>query len=183
MSNEKNVYATFSVEPVHMEFKSNEAGRPIYEDREFVRIFVAGDSKSEVFRQVEAGDKDRFREEYRRFKDNASEDAQTVGTPLSAWPAMTRSLVAEFSAMKIRTVEQLSDLSDTGIQAFGMGGLEWRNKARAYLLAASDGAAAIALQSALDTRDREIAMLKEQIADLASRIPDDAAKPKRSHAA
>ena len=180
MSDEKNVYATFSIEPVHMEFKSNEAGRPIYEDREFVRIFVAGDSKSEVYRQVEASDKERFAEQYRRFKENAGDDAQLVGTPLEQWPAVSRSLVAEFAALKIRTVEQLADLSDTGVQAFGMGGQEWRNKARAYLLAAKDGAAAIALQSALDKRDEEIAMLRGQIKELATRM--DEAKTKR-HAA
>ena len=180
MSDEKNVYATFSIEPVHMEFKSSEAGRPIYEDREFVRIFVAGDSKSEVFRQVEAGDKERFAEQYRRFKDNAGENAQLVGTPLEQWPAVNRSVAAEFAALKIRTVEQLADLSDIGVQAFGMGGLEWRNKARAYLLAAKDGAAAIALQAALDKRDQEIEMLKEQIKELAARIPEE--KQKR-HAA
>jgi len=168
---DKGVYAVFSIEPVHMEFKSNEAGRPIYEDREFVRIFVAGDSKSEVFRQVEPGDKERFREEYRRFKEDASEDAQLVGTPLSAWTAMSRSTVAEFVAMKVRTVEQLADMSDTALQAFGMGGLEWRNKARAWLISAEDGKAAVALQAAIDSRDAEIAMLKQQIEDLAARVP------------
>lgn len=90
------IYAQFSIEPVEQGFKSQQAGRPIFEDREFVRIVIAGDKHTEVFREATESDKDRFHEPYGRFKRGLEGRDQLTGTPLSQWPLMKASQVKEF---------------------------------------------------------------------------------------
>jgi hypothetical protein len=56
------IFAKFSLEPVKMEFLSAQEGRPIFEDREHVTIYIAGDNRTEVFREASDDDKARFAE-------------------------------------------------------------------------------------------------------------------------
>lgn len=171
MSDNKNVYASFFTEAVEMPFKSKEAGRPIFEDREFVRILIGGDAKSEIVRVVEDEDRKRFSNEYRRFKDtDAGEDGQLSGTPLAQWPIMRPAQIRELAAQNVKTVEQLAEVPDSSLQNFGIGSLDLRNKARAYLLAAKDGAMVLKMQADLALRDEKIAMLEGQIKELAERF-------------
>lgn len=157
----------FTLEPYHMAFKSEQEGRPIYEDREFIRIVIPGNRGSEIYREVTAKDREEYAEEYKRFKSGIEGDGQISGTPLSAWPAMTPAMIREFSAMNIKTVENLSMLSDTSMQNF-MGARDWVLKAKAYLEQAKDSAAVqkYAAENAELRRDMEI--LKAQMAEIAS---------------
>lgn len=155
----------FTIEPLHLTAKSEEAGRPIYEDREYIRIIIPGNRGSEVYREVMAKDKEEYAEEYKRFKSGLSGDEQLTGTPLSAWPAMTPSLIREFSAMNVKTVEHLSSLSDTSLQNF-MGAREWKVKAEAYLKQAADSSFAQQMASENEVLRRDIEMLKAQMAEL-----------------
>lgn len=149
----EGIIAIFSIEAVQNNFKSEEANRPIYEDREFIRKIVVGDSKSEVFREATEQDKQDFPEEYARFKSGLKDYEQQVGTPLREWPAMTPALVRNFSTVNVFTIEQLSDLSDVACQNFGMGGREWRERARQYLERASG-------------ENSELEMLRKKVAEL-----------------
>ena len=45
---DSKLYVKFYTRPVMHGFKSNEAGRPIYEDKEYIQIIVPGDSKTTV---------------------------------------------------------------------------------------------------------------------------------------
>jgi hypothetical protein len=57
---DRGVVANFYLDKVLLGFKSREAGREIYEDREFVSIRVKGQDKMEVVREVTEQDKQRF---------------------------------------------------------------------------------------------------------------------------
>lgn len=164
------ILAEFYIEAVELTFKSEQTGKPEFEDREFIRILVAGDAKNEVRRLAMAEDKQRFAEQYRAFKNGVQDIAQS-GTPLSAWPAMTPAVIRTFNAVNIFTVEQLAGVSDTAIQSGPLGLREWALKAKGYLEHASDTAAATRLAADNARKDEQIADLQRQISELARRVP------------
>src|SRR5262252_50414 len=93
--NPKPAIPRFHTEAVKMEFASAQAGRPIYEEREFVDIVIPGDRRSSIHEPVNEEHRARWPREYEAFK--AGREAPLEGTPLSAWPSarMTRARVEE----------------------------------------------------------------------------------------
>lgn len=170
-SGNDGVYATFYIDAVRQGFKSEEAGRDIWEDREFIRIFVGGDNKNIIEREAHVGDQQRFPQEYRLFKEGLKDVEQVVGTPLSQWPVMTPSTIRMLNAQNIFVVEQLRDMSDTAIQAVGMGARELKLKAGAYLEHAKDSSAATRLAAENQRLLDEVTELKRQVAEIAARVP------------
>lgn len=172
------IYAAFSIEPVEMGFLSQQAGRPIFEDREFVKIIIAGDKHNEVYREATENDKDRFHEVYARFKRGLSDREQIVGTPLKEWTRLKPSQVRELESLNIYTVEQLSSLSDTIKQNLGMGAHDLVAAAKGFLEAAKDSSAASSYAAENERLKAEIAALSEQVKELGS-ILRDVTPPKR----
>jgi hypothetical protein len=164
------IHAEFYIDAVELTFKSKQTGKPEFEDREFVRIFVAGDKHNIIEREAHDGDRQRFSENYRRFKEGIKDAAQS-GTPLSAWPAMTPALIRAFNANSVFTVEQLASLSENGVQSGPLGSREWSKRAQGYLAHAADTAAASRLQVELDRKDQQIADLQRQLTEIAQRLP------------
>lgn len=149
----------FFMKPVEVPRKSKEAGRPIYEEREMVRIAFPGDNKREYVapahemhyhnaarRQVTYAE--RFSDSYRKFKDDNSD--QIVGTPIDHLPFLTISRRMEFKAAGIKTVEQLAGLPDVTIKKLGMGIREFVGQAQAYLKAAEGTSQVAAMQAQID---------------------------------
>ena len=167
---EPNVYATFEMNPVQQIAASEKAGRPIFADKEFIRIITAADKRSEVYREVTDGDRDRFHEQYKRFKEGLEGKDQIVGTRLSEWPHLTASQVKELEGINIMTVEQLAALTDTAKQTLGMGANTLVAAARAYLESAKDSSTAVALAAENERLRNDVTMLTEQVKELASRL-------------
>jgi len=157
---DKRLYVSFSNVPVHCEFKSIEAGRPIYEEREHITIITPG-SRDSVVAEVNGYYINRFRERYERWK--AGSDQAQLGTPLSALPWMSVAQVAEFAAVHVRTIEQLVGMQDQLSQKF-MGHHQIKERAQKFLDAAKEAAPAAHLQSELEKRDTQIAEMQKQIA-------------------
>jgi hypothetical protein len=159
----------FYLKPVHMTAKSEAEGRQIYEEMEYVRILVPGDSKSLVDEKVKDHHRDRWPTQYARFKNNqlAPED----GMPLDLWPAIGPAQVMELRAAHVRTVEALAGLSDAQLQKVcPMGGFALRQKALNWLEAAKGNAPTAALEKALAERDETISALQAQVADMAAKF-------------
>jgi hypothetical protein len=154
---------TFYMKAVKNTFKSNEAGRPIFDEREFIRVIVPGDSRSVFEDLVTDEHRTRFADRYARFKRGVAQ--ASTGTPLEVWPQMTVGLVAEMKAMNITTVEELAGLSDGNAQKI-MGNFDLRRRAQAFLDAAAGDAANSKLAAELEKRDSEIAALKSQMEQL-----------------
>lgn len=153
----------FFMRAVKNNIKSNEAGRPIYDEKEFVRIIVPGNSRS-VFEDIVTNEhRMRFADRYERFKRGVSQSIS--GTPLEVWPQMTVGMVAELKAMNINTVEELAGLSDANAQRI-MGNFDLRRRAQAFLDAAAGDAANSKMAAELEKRDTEIAALKAQMEQL-----------------
>jgi hypothetical protein len=90
------------------------------------------------------------------------------GTPLEAWPGVTREQVEVLKHLHIRTVEDLAQTNEPALERIGMGSRRLRERAQTYLKSKEGGHAQIA--AALGSRDEEIAELKRQLAEQAKDI-------------
>jgi hypothetical protein len=164
----------FYVRPVQNIFQSSKIGRPIYEDTTYIKINVPGLKDMEVDRPAYEADKRRFPMQWQHFENRTKGDAREIGTPLSEWQQLTRSQAEEFRALKFFTIESIANASDLNVNALGMiGGMSpyvLREKARAFLKAATDSALPQHQAEELAKRDAEITMLKEQMAAIANRL-------------
>jgi hypothetical protein len=163
------VIPVFFTEAVEMTFKSKEAGRPIYEDQEFVKILIPGDRNSSPVQPVNDEVKARWPKEYAAF--TANQEAPLDGTPLSQWPPMKRAQVEEFRHFHVMTVEHLAAVNDSQLQHMPMGSRDLRKAAQVFLDAARNGTGPLMKLVAENTRmtDR-IAANEATIADLAARL-------------
>jgi hypothetical protein len=157
------LYVQFYIRPVMNNFRSSEEGRPIYEEKEYIRIIVPGDSKTTVDCPVDDTFRMRFEKQYDKFKKGLAQAVE--GTPLEMWPQMTVGLCAELKAMNISTVEQLASLDDGKAQKI-MGSHDLRRRAQAFLEASKGEAVNNKMVAELEKRDDEIALLKQQMAQL-----------------
>jgi hypothetical protein len=157
---DKRLFVQFYRRAVMNQFKSSQEGRPIFDEKDYVRIIIPGDKNLVVDSEATAEYRMRFAAQYDRYKKN-QEQAQS-GTPLEVWPQMTVGMVAELKAMNVSTVEQLADLPDQLAQRI-MGSHMWRQKAQAFLEAAKGEAANSKLAMELEKRDAQIATLQNQL--------------------
>lgn len=85
------------------------------------------------------------------------------GTPLSAWPGVTRGQVDQLKSLHIRTVQDVAALTDSDLERVGMGARRLRDLARAFVKAADQDAD---ISAALAERDAQIEEMQRQIAEL-----------------
>ncbi|MBP2442845.1 hypothetical protein [Rhizobium leguminosarum] len=168
--NNTGIYASFTLEPVEQPFLTEKEGRPIFKDTEFLRIFIAGDKHTEVFRAATDHDKQRFSDSYERFKKGAEAREQLVGTPLAQWSYLKPSQIKELEAINIYTVEQLGALSDTAKQKLGMGAHELVAAAIAFLTTAKDASAASSFAAENERMKGEVQRLEAQIAEMGAKF-------------
>lgn len=168
--NNTGIFPKFLIKPVLNGAKTKEAGRPIYDDREFVEIVIAGDSKTCVSHKVTDEHRNRWHREYQAFKQGL--ESPVDGTPLSEVPWLSASQVMELKALNIFNIEALANLPDTGINRIGMGGRELVKKAQAYIEAAKDGAALQKYAEENEKLKTDVKMLQDQIKELSSMLDD-----------
>ena len=170
----------FFLEAIQNPRKTAEAGRPICDNEERVRLFVAGDQYNQVVHPVDEAIRERFPEAYRIFKEKG--EMHIEGTPLRLWALLSPKEIAEFEAIKIFNVEGLAQIPDSTLQkVFGL--REWREKARAWLATAKDSAAAVKYAEENVRLNDEIGELKRQMAELGAQVTSMNQAQLRSHQA
>lgn len=132
----------FFVEAVKNTFRSEQDGRPHYDDIEMVKLLIPGDKNSAPVKRVDDEDRARYPKQYAAFK--AGIEAPTEGTPLAEWPPITKSQALELAHFNIKTVEHLAQVHDGQLQNLPMGSRSLREQAKAYLDIAVNGTAPIA---------------------------------------
>ena len=55
------------------------------------------------------------------------------GTPLATWPALSPAPVRNWQQLNVRTIEELAEVNEEAIAAYGMGGRDMRARAALYL--------------------------------------------------
>ena len=152
----------FYKRPVQQENETQEAGRPIFKEFDFVHICVAGDTLTEIDTYVLNSHKQRFPQQWANYQNRVgANDDQIIGTPVSEWPLVSKSQAEELRAMKFHTVESIATASDQQLQrmgmAAGMSPYAFRDKAKAFLNLATTAAET-------DKRESEINALKQELA-------------------
>tara|TARA_R110000803_G_scaffold27833_4_gene64787 strand:- start:3429 stop:4022 length:594 start_codon:yes stop_codon:yes gene_type:complete len=169
---EAGIFAEFYHESVLNQAKSTEENRPIFEDKPFIRITVAGNKTSIIERPVRIGhmtnhDNNRFRPEYEAFK--RGEEAVLEGTPLSQWGAISKSQSKELVHFNVKTVEQLASMTDGNAQNFPAI-LALREQAKSFLKTALEGSQTSKLQAELTKRDKAQSAMQVQIDELVAEL-------------
>lgn len=161
------VAVAFGYYPVVDRKKSAVAGHDVYKEVEFVKIAIPGDRNSLFLQPAEESHKRRFPEAYAAFKKRGV--TPTEGMPIEQWPAVgSRTTALNLRAMHINTVEALAEVSESHIDKIGSNGRVLRDKARAWLKDAKDGAAVAAAAEREEALQRQIAALQAQINALAT---------------
>jgi len=161
--NDKGVVAVFRNDVVKNPKKSAEAGRPIFDDVEYVELRHPGSKDVGVYPAMEGshwGDDpvtgehrritfaERFKQQYQQFK---AHDRQTKsGTPLDYLTFLTAAKCAELRALNIYTAEALAIIDGNELKNLGPGGRELKNQAIAFLESASDMAKVTKLEAELE---------------------------------
>lgn len=164
----------FFIEPVHLAFKSQEAGMPVYEDREFVRIITPGIAKSMPVEEVTQEHKARWPHEYRVFKDGLEEPL--TGTPLEKWPPMTPSMCLMLKAQHVRTVEELAGVNDGVLEHLGIGARQFRDRAKDFLALQTEQAPTEAALSRALKAEHDLETLKARFDALEAATASESVK-------
>lgn len=165
----------FYVDAQRNNFRSEQEGRPCFDDVEKVEILIPGDRKSTWDGLVREEHRRRWAREYAAFK--ASQEAPVEGMPIAELPGITRSQAEELTFQHVRTIETLAILpDDKAMRVVTMGGMALRDRARRYLESTAGAAAEEKLAAENRAKDERIAQLEGQLADLTKRIDQIAAK-------
>lgn len=109
-----------------------------------------------------------FERNYGLFKQGT--EIPIEGTHLKNWPLLTPAQAENLTAMNIFTVEEVANMNEEALQAYGIGGRDLRDKAKAYLQSADDlGKSAqeiAALKADNETLSRTIEALTQRLTAL-----------------
>lgn len=175
--------------------KSKEAGRPIYDERDYIEIITPGE-KDRFVGPVREDHKRRFAEQWESYEKGEKPDL--MGTPITEWQGISRTRAAELRASKIWTVEILAELPDSSADQVGPNFFELRSQAKRFVEGVQEALENekrnANLESKLAERDALIAEMGSRIEDLEAKLGTDIEvvtsdnananqdKPKRSRA-
>jgi len=154
------------------ESKTIEAGRPIYDELDYIKILTPG-SRDTFETEVTEEYRRRFPAHWAKFK--ANQEQSVSGTPLDQVPWLTLGQVAELRAVNVNSVEALVGMPDNLAQKF-MGAHELKRRAQAFLDAAKDAAPLLKMQEELHKRDEQIAELRSMVEAQAAAMKTTKAK-------
>lgn len=170
--NDSGLYVEFESVAVQHPFKSQEAGRPIFEDVDFITIFFPGDNTKKVVRPVKKDDDESGPSDCKRFPVQwAAYQQKTAqvheGMPVTEWPPLTKAQAQEFKAMNIHTVEQLADLPDSALT--WLGARQTRDQAKVWVERSKGSAVDSKLLAENASLKARISALEEQMRDISAK--------------
>lgn len=174
---------TFYKREIRNHFKSEQAGAPIFDAVDYVKILQPGDLSTEVDKAVEPFDKHQFAQQWAQYK--ADQEQIPSGTPLIHLFPHQPDVVATLKHFKFYTVEQLAEASDTSMQSVPMGGYEYREKAKKFQEFSKDASKFLQIEKQLSDKDARITQLEKTVADLAAARDEEprnkGGRPRRVH--
>lgn len=147
---------------------TKEAGRPIYNDMEFVEYRFAGNRylnlhfpAHEMHERVNGEDIThamRWPDQYAQFKRDGVNEIS--GTPLEELTFLTNAERSELKALKIYTAEALSQIDGPTIKSLGGKGYRYKEQAEAYINQGAGAAGVAKLVGEMEAMRAEIERLK-----------------------
>jgi len=162
----------FQVRPVKNNFKSEQAGRDIFEEKIFIIKIPSDAQYNRPERPMRESDKFEYPEEWAAFERTGQ--SRIIGIPIEHWPQLSMTQKAEFKAMHIHTVEQFAALPDSVVQKI-MGGMELRLKAIAYVETGKDAEFIVKLKAEAKAENDA---LRSELAELRAMIEGQTAPKK-----
>lgn len=187
LEEEKRLHVTFYSAPKLNKRRTEDEGRPIYDDVEKVKIMIPGDRRTVLGglahdksrMNKETGEwmsyAERFPRHYEAFK--AGQEQIGEGTPLSELSWLTVAKVAELRALKIHTAEALANINQETIGKLGSEGHALKAKAKAYIEHAHGGADIVRLSSENDELKARLEALEKQMTPKSSVSPENMGTP------
>jgi hypothetical protein len=188
----------FYKKSVKQQQASDEAGRPIFKEFDFVRIMIPGDNLTEIDTYAQDSHKQRFPRQWAHYQNQVANHEDIVGTPLDQWPQVTRSQADELRGLKFHTVESIANCSDQQLQRIGMvAGMSphnFRLKAQAFLNLASESAEVSQREAELQAlreendkikaeTDAKLAAMQEQMSALLAAVAEKTPKTRKTKVA
>ena len=166
---DSSVHAEFYMRAFKMEAESVKQGRPIYQEKPYLRITFPSDRTKTWDQPVKMeddgngpSDPHRFPRQWQAFSNQQEQVPE--GTPLTEFPTLSKSRVMELKAVGIHTVEQYAGVPDTA--DLGLGWKKERETCQAYLNRAASMSQLTRLQDENETLKADIAQLQQQMKDL-----------------
>lgn len=169
---EKKAFVQFETRAKEDRNASIAAGHYVARDVDFCVITPAGGNLV-IDREVDEEIKSRYGAQYQAWKNGQAEPE--TGTPIRHWPLVSPAQVETLLACNVRTVEELAELPEQGVQRLGMGGQALRQRAKSWLEAA---AGAGVLAEKIHALEVENGRLSELVKDRAAAL-EKLDKPKR----
>lgn len=166
----KGVTPIFFIEPIPDDKATEESGAVRMREQEMVRIVVAGDMLNVATSPVTAEMKVRFAVQYEAWKLKRVE-LHIEGTPLKNWPMIPAIRIAEFNAVGIFSVENLSVVADSNLGRL-VDGRVWREKAIAWLASAKDNGAAAKYAAENERLRSDMTEMQKKIDDLTALVEE-----------
>jgi len=155
------------------EVKTAEEGRIVRvygKEQPYIRIMRPGDQTTIIETPVREEHKARWPEQWMYFqmREGLIEQQDIPGWKIAEWPYLAdkADLLREFQHARFSTVEQVAGASDAQVQRMGLGGLGFREQARADLRKKLAGD----LNEAIASKDKEVAEMKQKMDAMAEQI-------------
>ena len=149
------------------EFRSAATGKPEYDKKDYVEITTPGDTRCIIDREVQEKDKARWPSHWIAYQNG--QELTVDGTPLEKWPQIDIAQIEELKHFRIRSVEQLSKVSDTALGNLPMGARSLREKAIVWLEEARNGSGISKLIAEKEALKAQLEAMQDQIRELANR--------------
>lgn len=153
---DKSLLVRFFTKNVENKLESEAKGRPVFKEKVYIEIRVAGKRDPQACRPVTHADKQRFPQHWEAYEKRT--EPPTEGMPLMEWALISRSQAEELAFLNIKTVEQLASVTDTNLQSF-RGGYALRERAQKWLE-----------KTSLESEDTEKQEMRDRIAELEAKI-------------
>lgn len=161
---DKGMFAAFYNRPMHNPAKSTAEGRPVHENKIFIRVHPPGERWNIVDRPANDSDRRRWPAQWNAFQQNQEQVPE--GTPIDLLYPENPAVAATMRANHCHTIEQCADLSGPAIENIGMGAQRYVNDAQKYLKAANKGVGVVQMRRELEERDSQIRVLMQQVNEL-----------------
>jgi hypothetical protein len=172
------LFVKFFTKAVMNPLASTNAGRPIFDEVDYIEIRIPGSQLTAVSAPVtDFNYMERFGNKYNHWKKENKD--MISGTPIESWPYMLGKVgqVAELKAQNIHTVEQLAGIDDAWKIKI-MGGQELSKRAAEWIQSTSGTDAQLStLAAENDAMKNQLAVMQQQMAELLAqntKAPDGA---------
>ena len=156
-------------------YQSEEQGRLVGEEVDYIEIRAAGDKLTAFQRPATSDDQIEYSREWDQYQRGEEQIAE--GTPLREWPVMNEGTIAMLRSLNIHTIEVMAECSDAALLKIGTGARQLQTAAKTFLEQAPSRTANPPAESA-DLRV-ENERLAAKVAELETKTAEQREKIKR----